>query len=348
MSDENKEEEVVTDGDLEDNDSPLSVLGEEAFEDVELSEADDNDEDSTPTGDGQAVEGDDDATPPVEGGEEGDGDGSEGAVADSSDQLELVDYTVKHGDAEFDIKVTPEQAKALDAQKQSALQFPHIQQKYTELKQQTDRAAQMAQSTTPVQGQQTGQPLPFEPEEFVKRMEPAVNDAVERGAISADFSNAFPMEAANYAWAAIQLSQISETLTPLVQRHNAQVVEGQRDSIRTKVYEGMENLASSNPDLYSDLTDKKTRDEFFDHLCEINADMNFLFNDMGKALSQFWGSYQGPKLAEAARAAQERLAKEQAEKRLLSGGAGGGGGSRPNPSPDNLADIHSILGGGGS
>jgi hypothetical protein len=325
---------------FDDDDSPLSVLGEEAFEDTEL-EAD-GDDDVTPT-EGEA--GSDDATPPEGGGEGGTveaGAGDEGEK--TSIQSELVTHRVKYGDDEFDVQVTPEQAKVLEAQNQSALQFPHIQQKYTSLKQQNDRAAQMAQQTTPMQGQQPGQPAPFEPEEFVKRMEPAVEDAVKRGAISSDFREAFPMEAANYAWAAIQIDQMRQALTPVVHKHNQGMREQQQHQVRTKVHEGMQALASTNPDLYSDLTDKNTRDEFFDHLCEINADMNFLFSDMGSALAKFWGSYQGPKLAEAARLAQDRLAKEQEQKRLLSGGGGGGGGSRQTTPPDHLADIHSILG----
>jgi len=256
----------------------------------------------------------------------------------------LVPYKVSYGGQEFELKMTAEQAATLDAQNKTALQFPHLQEKYTELKTSADRAAQVAATTTPGAPAE-GEPA-FDPEEFSKRMRPAVESAVERGAISKEFSEMYPTEAANYAWGAMQLDAITQALTPMAESYAEGALNQQRNQVRGEIYDGMSGLASESPDIFNDLTDKTVKDEFFKHLLDMNVDVDYLRRDMKGVLTKLWGSYQGPRLMEAARLATQKAQAEQAEKRLVSGGGGGGGGGREAPVADNLSDINAILGGG--
>jgi len=333
-------EEIETD-----EPSPEDVLGAEAFEDVppskeetppdagtpedvvETKDAEETPDDPKPE---DAAAGDDPPVPPV----------------DESAET-TVPFKVNYGGQEFEIQVTQAQADALDAQNKTASQFSHLQGKYQELKTQSDRAVAMAQTASPAAAPPAEDAPAFNPEEFVKRMQPAVSDSVERGAISREFSEMYPTEAANYAWAGMQLNAITEALAPIVKRNVESVLDDQRNEVTTKIHDGMTGMASEHPELYGDLTDKKARDGFFNHLLELNADVDMLMADMPGTLSKFWGSYQGPKLIEAARLATEKAKAEQAEKRLLSGGGGGGGGGGRETTPKTgaLDDINEILGG---
>jgi hypothetical protein len=323
--------------------SPEDVLGAEAFED----EPTPKEEPVTDAGETKDVEK---ADEPVETSSDSTEDvkekDAEAPVTTTDDEpVTLVPYKVSYGGQEFELQVTAEQAATLDAQNKTALQFPHLQEKYTDLKTNSDRAAQLAASTAP--GAPTeGQPAAFDPEEFSKRMKPAVDSAVERGAISKEFSEMYPTEAANYAWGAIQLDAIQQALTPVVKQYAEGALNQQRDQVQREIYDGMAGLAAESPDVFNDLNDPTAKDGFFKHLIEMNVDVDFLRRDMKGALTKLWGSYQGPRLMEAARMAAQKAQQEQAEKRVVSGGGGGGGGGREAPKTDPLSDINAILGGG--
>ena len=322
--------------------SPLDVLGAEAFEqptDEELfdDEAETEQEESEPTAPTEEA-----STTTTEGETEKKGD-AEAKAAESTEETAptLVPYKVKYGGQEFDIKVTAEQAAVLDAQNKSAQQFPHLQGKYTDLKKQIDEAAQVAASKSP--GQSPAQD--FAPEDFLERMDPLVNDYVKRGAISAEFKEMYPMEAANYAWASVQLQQITDALGPVVQRYAQDAQDHVRQTVKAEIHGGMAAIAAENPEFYGDLSDQQAREAFFDHLVELNVDVGLLRSNPKEVLQKLWGSYQGPKLIEAARIAQEQARASQAEKRVVSGGGGGGGGARQ-PANDPLADIKELFRGG--
>ena len=250
-----------------------------------------------------------------------------------------VPYVVKYGGQEFTLQVSPQEAAVLDAQNKSALQFPHLQGKYQDLKEQNAKAAEMAATPKPGDAPQDH----FAPEEFTKRMQPAVDNAVERGAISKEFQEMYPMEAANYAWASMQLTAIQEALEPITVRYAEDAQDRVRGQVRAEIHGGMAQIAADNPDLYGDLSNPQSREEFFQHLVELNVDVDQLRRDPTGTLAKMWGSFQGPKLIEAARLAQANAAANQAEKRIVSGGGGGGGGGRKVTTEDPLADIHDLF-----
>lgn len=257
---------------------------------------------------------------------------AEGQVPD------LVDYQVNYGGQEFTIQVTPEQAKVLDAQKTTALQFPHLQQRYTQLLERAQGVQQVAREGSE---QQTAQ---FDPKQFCERMKPLVDSAIERGAMSEEFSEMYPVEAATGAYLGFQMQQIENALNPLLDSLESSAVEQEKHRFITDVHGEMESLASENPDLYGDLSNPETREKYLDFLAEINVQIGHLMGDKAKGtLQRLWPSFTGPEMMAAAQVAADRARAEQATKRRNAGGAGGGGGSRSKPRT-GFEDIESILG----
>jgi hypothetical protein len=319
--------------------SPEEVLGAEAFEEPTVEEPEkveptkDEKPEEEPTADDTETE-----KPETEDEKETD------AKADEP-VIELVPYKVNYGDAEFEIQVTPEQAKTLDAQYKTALQTPHLQKLLKESREASEKAAAMAQTTVPPNVPAGDGTPPFNAEEYVKRMEPAVNDAVARGAMSEEFKEMYPLEAANHAWAGIQLQAITEALKPVVTQYATSALEQEQNRVKTEVYEGMATLASNRPELFGDLADQNARDGLFKHMIDLNVDTRLLQPDvLADTLGKMWSSYQGPKILEAARAASEKARQDQEEKRRIAAGGGGGGGGRAAPANDALADINAIVG----
>jgi hypothetical protein len=339
MPKENEENIDVTTEEQEDVEpSPQEVLGDEAFEEPteELREASPTEEPEAEPTASDTTDGD----TPTEGDpqtQEPEGDKPDAPVETAPT---LVKHKVNYGGQEFEIEVTPEQAAVLDAQNKSALQFPHLQEKYTNLKHRTDQVTEMAQAQRP----QPSQDAQFDPKEFQHRMKPAVDAAIDRGAISSEFAETWPEMAANMAWGDLQLQAIQRTLEPLTVRYAQDAQSSAREQVRAEIHGGMAEIAAENPDLYGDLSESTAREEFFTHLCELNVDVDILRRDVKGVLSKLWGSYQGPKLIEAARLAQAQARDAQENKRVVAGGGGGGGGGRGDTATDPLADINAILG----
>jgi hypothetical protein len=253
---------------------------------------------------------------------------------------ETVPYKVSWGGQEFELAVTPEQAKVLDSQRTTALQFPHLQQRYQEVLNASRQAAQVAS----VQPHQT-QPGPeYSPQAFVEKMQPVVQDAVKRGAISEEFSELYPVEAAGYAFGAWKIEQMERVLSPLFESYQQSTLESQRNNFRAEVYDRMQHLASENPDLYGDLNDHTTRERYLQFMTELNLEIGHLQGDNARqTLERLWPSFQGPQLIQAAKAASDRAKAQQSAKRQNASGGGGGGGQRTKPK-SNVADIEAILG----
>lgn len=253
---------------------------------------------------------------------------------------ELVPYKVSWNGQEFELKVTPAQVKVLDAQRTTALQFPHLQQKYNQVLQASQNAAQMAnvQPAQPKEGEQ------FDPKAFTDRMKPILDDARKRGALSEEFAELYPVEAAGYAFGMWQLQQVGQILAPLVQHYSQTTLEAQRSNFKAQVFDNMQRLASENPDIYGDLNDHDNRERYLQFLAELDLQVSQFQGDSARTtLERLWPSFKGPELIAAAKAAASRAKAQQSAKRQNASGAGGGGGQRTKPKT-GLEDIAAILG----
>lgn len=315
--------------------SPEDVLGaEDEQTDLEPEES----ADLQPTGDETDEEPSDIAEETVE--PDGEGEGSADAEPESAP--ELVSHKVSYGGKEFDLQVTPDQAKALDAMYKTALQFPHLQQRYRETLERMDQDSRMAGAQ--VAPQQGGEGPKWDPDEFVKRMTPAIDDAVQRGAMSEEFKEMYPVEAATGAWLAMQLEQVSQVLNPIVSQMNASAMDNQRSQLKAEIHDSMQKLASEQPDLYGDLNDHNQREKYLDFLIDLDVRVGSLLGEARRGtLERLWPSFQGPELIQAARAASAQAKATQTDKRRNAGGGGGSGGQRSKPK-SGLEDIASILG----
>lgn len=326
MSDEEREEIV-------EDDSPESVLGvEDEQTDLESEESDI----PQPTEDGIDEETPEQPEETVE----PEGDGS--ADAEPEPAPELVAHKVSYGGNEFELNVTPEQAKALDAMYKTALQFPHLQHRYTEALERMQQASQVASAQ--VAPTQEGEGAKWDADEFVKRMSPAVDDAVKRGAVSEEFKELYPVEAATGAWLAMQLEQVSQVLNPIANQMRTSAVENQRHQLKAEVFDSMQTLASENPDIYGALNDHNQREKFLEFLIDLDVRVGTLLGDARRTtLERLWPSFQGPELIQAAHAAAKRAKSAHNDKRRNAGGGGGSGGQRSKPAT-GLEDIAAILG----
>jgi hypothetical protein len=318
--------------------TPEDVLGAEAFEEPTVGEPpkDEPTEDKSASAEEPAKDSDTEPEKPEKDESEPD------AKADEEPVSEMVPYVVNYGGIEQEIQVTAEVAKALDAQHKTALQFPHLQGKYQEMQKAGEEAAAIARTKLPTE---EGGPAEFNPEVFIERMKPAVDDAVKRGAISEEFNEMYPEMAANMTWGAMRLDAYERALRPVVTQYATTALEQEQGRVKTEVYDGMAKLASDRPDLYGDLSDQNARDGLFEFMIQLNVDTALLTEaHLASTLEKMWGSYQGPKILEAAKAAAEKARLDQEEKRRVAGGGGSGGGGREAPANSALADIHSILG----
>ena len=273
---------------------------------------------------------------------------AEDAESQAAGEDGLIDYTVNYGGDEFAVRVTPAQAKILDAQNKTALQFPHLQKKREE----ELRAWQMAQAAQNAVQQATGgqqqpgdQPTPsFQPEAFVQRMKPELDAAVQRGAISEDFAEFYPVEAASLVWAGHLADELISAVGTMGQHYVETTHDAEVQAFTTQVYSEMQNLAESSPDVFGELATPENKESFLNFMIETDLPVASLQGDRARdTLARQYAAWMGPKLTYAAQAAAERARSDDAEARRNARGGGGGGGARTKPK-DGLEDIREILG----
>jgi len=292
----------------------------------------------------EAAEGE--PTEDVAGDEAAEAEGEEASGAEAEEPAEtaepgtpaddgLTDYVVRYGGQEFQVRVTPEQAKILEAQNTTALQFPHLQRKYQEAVQQPRQVPQ------PVAGEPAQQ---FQPDAFVARMKPEMDAAVKRGAISEDFAELYPVEAASLVWAGHLADQLVSAVGTMGQHYAETTHEAEVREFTAEVYGQMQSLADSSPDVFGDLATPQNKESFLNFMIETNLEVDSLRGERARdTLSRMYAAWMGPKLTAAAEAAAKRVRAEEAEARRNARGGGGGAAPRSKPE-DNLKDIREILG----
>jgi hypothetical protein len=330
-----EEEEVVEKPDTADvdPDSPEGVFGAEVFDDDEpTGEPELGDEEPPTSADTDDVDDpgtiDNQETPDAVG---------DAATASTQPESDLVDHTIKWGGSEFVVKVTKEQAKVLNAQSNTALQFPHLQQKYNEVNARLERAAELAQRPAPTA---PGGSAEFDPEAFNRSMEPVVRDAVERGALSEYFAETFPDVAAHMAYGHLKLEALERQLAPINQEREQAKVNDLRARLKSEIHAEMSKLAAEDPNVFGDLNVQEKRDQFFDHLVRYNVDVQLLASQPKEVLSAMYAAWQGPSALAAAKAAATQAAAASDEKRRMATTTSGGGGAhRGAPAPSGIEDI---------
>ena len=251
----------------------------------------------------------------------------------------MVPAKVMHQGKEYEVMVTPEAAKAIEAQQTTAQQLPHLQGKYDQLKEQVEGLTTLPGTTA----DQDGQPE-FSQEEFEKSMQPRVNQAVESGTITEGFAKEFSAEAAYGVWLFDAVREMAGTL------HNvsSNIVQDERSAELEKftqgVYGEMGNMAVANPQVFGELAEQPNREAFFEFVVEKNPTIGQLTGEQAKdTIEGLYAWYKKDQMAAGVHAAQARAKAEQDDARLKSGGAGGGGGSRSKPKSRH-PDIDAILG----
>ena len=249
--------------------------------------------------------------------------------------IELVDTEVAYGGQTFALQVTPEQAKALEAMRTTAEQFPHLQAKYTETLEQSRMA--------PPPQEIPAQPTEFSPEAFRTAMQTRVQQMVGTGAISEDFAELYPDEAAGYAYGADMLQQIAGALGGMAQHVQETTHTTEVDNFKAEVFGNMRALSGESPEIFGDLQEPENQESFLNYLTKMNLTVNSLQGEAARhTLSQMWGAYKSDELRAAASAAAQKARVSQEEERRNAGGAGGGGKSRSKPKPKH-EDIAEIL-----
>ena len=250
---------------------------------------------------------------------------------------ELVAYEIDGAE----IMVTPEQLKRLEARDTTALQLPSLQQTLERERE----AWKMAQAAAAGQVKQpAAEEAAFDPAAFTTRMKPVTDAAVARGAISEDFAELYPVEAASLVWAGQLANDITETLNGLTTGNAESAAVTERGEYTAQVFRDMQKLAEDSPDVFGELTDPKTKESYLGFLIEVDIGKASLEGDRAQAtLAKMYGAFRGEEMRAAAQVVADKARIDQETARRNAGGAGGGGGSRSKPD-DNLADINAILG----
>ena len=176
----------------------------------------------------------------------------------------LVPVLVTHQGREYEVTVTREAAKAIQAQQLTANQFIPLQERYLQLKEQTDTTVP---GTTIDEG---GQPQ-FSQEEFERAMKPRVDEAIGGGFMTEGFVSEFPAESAYAVWMfdtmrsmAGALHNVSSSITS--DAHSAEV-----DRFKSGMFGQMGDLAAANPEFCGDLAEQENRESFFEYVVEFGV-----------------------------------------------------------------------------
>jgi hypothetical protein len=335
MSEEEREVDQSVE-EFDENDSPEAVLGADAFDDEPTDTKESATEESELVAETPPTETDEAVIETPDESEKPEDTAETGIPDETSSVPELVDFVVKHQGSEFAVKVTPEQAKVLDAQYKTALQLPHLQERYNQANAQLERASEVAHRPAPTD---PGGSAEFDPDAFFKQMEPVVKDAVERGAMSEYFAETFPDVAAHMAYGHLELEALKNELAPIRQERQQEKLRAMQSQLKSEVQEYMSAIAGEQPEIYGDLSNQEKRDQFFNHLCEYNVDIKLLATKPRETLRAMFAAWQGPGALEAARAAAAEAERVAEEKRRLASVGGGGGGTNRTTAPSGLEDI---------
>ena len=266
---------------------------------------------------------------------------TEQAETEEPEEPALVSVTFERDGKRVSVDLPPEQAAVVQAYQQAAettrSQHAHLQEKHLKMLEERQRPEQPPP-------QQTGE---FSPEVFVAQMQPYVKDSVQRGAMSEDFAELYPMEAASGLYMLNRIEQVAQAVGPLIQSFGAMRHASEADRIKAEVLNRMSTIAAEDPEVFGELADPQTRDTYLEFLVECNVHTEKVMGDTASDFlrSQFF-AFRRPEITElkgAVRAAADERKRADEEKRRNAGGAGGGGGARSKPD-DNLADIREILG----
>jgi hypothetical protein len=313
------------DGAVVADETPEDILGAEAVESEEP-EAEAPTEDDSTTEAPEGAEEPEQVTEPEEPAEE---------PAEPEEQAEeLVEVAFEQGGVQYTLKLPPNEAQAFEKVKTTASQFPHLQDKYTNLLEETRQPA----DATPEQ------PAQVTPDQFIAGMKPYVDAAVKAGTVSEDFAELYPQEAAWGVWLSDVVGKLQGVVGPMSQHVAATARDAEKAEYKANVYEEMQKLAGESSEVFGDLTQPTTREAYLDFMIEMDLPITSLQGEAApNTLKRMWGAFRADELTAAAQAASVQLRTQQEEERRNAGGAGGGGGARSKPK-DTLADINEILG----
>jgi hypothetical protein len=277
------------------------------------------------------------AETPTEGDEGAEKEGEEQVALGTEEELppalpepvapELVPAKVMYQGVEHEVMVTPDAAKAIEAQHMTAQQLPHLQGKYDELRRQTEGVSTLPGTTA----DEAGQPK-FSQENFQKAMQPRIDEAVKTGTMTETFVNEFPAESAYGVWLFDAVQQMAGTLHTVSSSIARDAQTAEMESFTQGVYGQMGEMATANPQVFGELAEQPKREAFFKFVVEANPTIGQLMGDQTReTLEGLHAWYKKNEMAAGIQAAQAHAKAEHEENRLLAGGAGGGGGSRSKP-----------------
>jgi len=253
---------------------------------------------------------------------------------------ELVPAKVMYQGEEHEVMVTPAAAKAIEAQKLTAQQLPHLQGRYDELRQRVEGLDALPGATV----DQAGVPK-FSQDEFEKSMQPRIAQAIEAKTITEGFAKEFPAETAYGVWLFDAVQSMSGTLHGVSTEIANDARTAELSAFTQGVYGQMGEMAAANPQVFGELADQPKREAFFEFVIEANPTVGQLSGDQAKeTIEGLYAWYKKDEMSAGVVAAQAKAKADHEDARLRAGGAGGGGGSRSKPKSKH-PDIDAILGG---
>jgi hypothetical protein len=302
----------------------LGALDDDVIPADDIEGDDEPEGDVTPTGED---EGEDTWEEPEQEPPEIEDEPLEEPVETEEPKSELVPAKVMYQGTEYEVMVTPEAAKAIEAQQMTAQQLPSLQGRYDELKEQVQGLTTLPGTTA----DQTGQPQ-FSQEEFERTMQPRITQAVESGTITEGFAKEFPAETAYGVWLFDAVREMAGTLHGV----SSNIVRDERsaelDRFTQGVYGTMGEIAAENPQVFGELADQANRETFFEFVVKANPTVGQMSGDEAKStIEGLYAWYKKDEMSAGVVAAQAKAKADHDDARLRAGGAGGGGGSRSKP-----------------
>lgn len=247
----------------------------------------------------------------------------------------------------YEVMMAPAAAKIAEAAKTTALQLPSLQQKHLEEKQaRAELEARLSLQTPASQPGTTtdaeGKPQ-FSQEEFVREMQPRVDQAVESGTITAGFAKEFPDETAYGVWLFDAVNQMAGRVNAVSANAERDAKVEELDDFKRGVHGEMQGLATADPQVYGELAEEEKREAFFDFVYEANPTVGQLSGEHAtETLKGLYAWYKKDEMQAGVVAAAAKAKVDSDKNRLLAGGAGGGGGSRSKPKSKH-ADIDALF-----